>query len=73
MGKKEWLDNLSKNLKKERARLKISQQALAEKTKLSMATIQRIEQRSIENPTLDTIEALGKALRKGEPLDLLRK
>ncbi|MBT4762895.1 MAG: helix-turn-helix domain-containing protein [Bdellovibrionaceae bacterium] len=73
MKKKEWLDNLARNLKNERAKLKLSQLGLAEKTRLSLATITRIEQKSIENPTLDTIDALGKALKKTDPLDLLKK
>ena len=51
----------------------MSQQALAEHSKLSLGTITRIEQRIIENLTLDTIEALGKGLKMSDPLDLLRK
>ena len=73
MKKNEWLGNLAKNLKKERKKLNLSQQGLAEKARLSLATITRIEQGNIENPTLDTIEALGRALKKSDPLELLRK
>ena len=51
----------------------MSQQALAERSRLSFGTITRIEQRVIENPTLDTIEALGKGLSMADPLDLLRR
>ncbi len=69
----DWLDNLAKNLKKERKNLNLSQQKLAEKAKLSLTTITRIEQGNMKNPTLDTIEALGRALKKSNPLDLLRK
>ena len=73
MKKSDWLENLSKNLKKERKKLGFSQQKLAEKAKLSLTTITRIEQEIMENPTLDTIENLGRALKKSDPLDLLRK
>ena len=73
MGKKEWLGNFAKNLKRERKILNFSQQKLAERAKLSLATVTRIEQRNIQNPTLDTIEALGHALKKANPLDLLKK
>ena len=71
MKKKEWLNNLMRNLEKERKRLNLSQQAVAEKAKLSISTIAKIEQGNMENPTFDTIEALGIALKKSEPLDLL--
>ena len=62
-----------RNLIRERKKLGMSQQAVAEKSRLSLATIARIEQGNMENPTLDTIEALGTALKKSDPLDLLRK
>ncbi|MCY4523820.1 MAG: helix-turn-helix transcriptional regulator [Halobacteriovoraceae bacterium] len=73
MGKKEWLENLAKNMKKERKILKMSQQKLAEISKLSMTTITQIEQGNIPNPTLDTIESIGRALNKSNPLFLLLK
>ena len=73
MKKADWLDNFSRNLKKERKRLGLSQQKLAEKAKLSLTTVTRVEQGIMENPTLDTIEAIGTALKKSDPLDLLRK
>ncbi len=72
MKKDEWLKNLSLNIKKRRKKLEMSQQALAEASKLSLATVTRIEQMTIENPTLDTIEALGDGLNMKNGLDLLR-
>ena len=68
-----WVRNLAKNLKAKRTKLKLSQQALAERSKLSIGTITRVEQGIIENPTLDTIEALGNGLNMPDPLDLLRR
>ena len=73
MGRKEWLENLAKNMKKERKRLKVSQQKLGEISKLSIATIKRIEQNDAENLTLETVEILGHAFKKSNPLDLLKK
>ena len=73
MGKQEWVKNLAVNVKARRSKLRMSQQALAEHSKLSLGTITRIEQRIIENPTLDTIEALGRGLKMSNPLDLLKK
>ncbi|MCY4524744.1 MAG: helix-turn-helix transcriptional regulator [Halobacteriovoraceae bacterium] len=73
MGTKEWLNNLANNLKKERKKLNISQQKLAELSKLSIATVKRVEQSSAQNLTLETIEVLGHALKKADPLDLLKK
>ena len=73
MKKEEWLNNLAANLKSERKKQKLSQQKLAEISRLSLATITRIEQGNMENPTLDTIEALGRALKKSNPLELLKK
>ena len=72
MRKKNWLENLAKNMKKERKKLNLSQQRLAEKSRLSIATVAGIEQKTYLNPTLDTIEALGLALKKSNPLDLLK-
>lgn len=73
MGKKLWLENLAKNVRKRRAELHLSQEALAARSKLSLSTITRIEQRIIENPTMDTLEALEKALKLRDGSDLLRK
>ncbi|MCY4524692.1 MAG: helix-turn-helix transcriptional regulator [Halobacteriovoraceae bacterium] len=73
MRRNEWLENLAKNLKKERKKLKISQQQLAERARLSITTITRIEQGNIKNPSFDTIEALGYALKKAYPFDLFKK
>ena len=73
MGKKDWLLNLKTNLKAHRKKLGLSQQTLAEVSKLSMTTVTRIEQGTIENITLETIECLGKALKLKDPLSLLKK
>ena len=70
--RKEWLENLARNLKKERKKLNMSQQDLAVKAKLSIATIAHIEQRRFPNPTLDTIDCLAYALKKSNPLDLFK-
>jgi transcriptional regulator with XRE-family HTH domain len=71
MTKTDWLENLSKNVKKRRKELNMSQQTLAEIARLSLSTVTSIEQMTIENPTLDTIETLGKALQMKNGLDLL--
>ena len=71
--KREWLLNLAKNVKTRRKALGLSQQALAEKSRLSIATIAKIEIGSVDNPTLDTIEALGLGLNISDSLNLLRK
>ena len=74
MRTKEWLENLAKNLKKERKKLNLSQQDLAVKAKLSIATIARLEQNNVfNNVTLDTIDSLGHALKKSNPFDLFKK
>lgn len=73
MSKKEWFYNLKSNLKTRRKKLGLSQQDVAEKSRLSIGTIARIEQGVFENLTFDTVEALGKALKEKDSLDLLRK
>ena len=73
MTKKERLTNLAKNLKKERKKLDLSQQKLAEKANLSMTTVTQIEQCRLQNPTLDTIEALGRVFKMPNPFDLFKK
>lgn len=73
MGKVEWTKNLAKNVKKRRKELGMSQQAVAEASKLALTTIARIEQNNMNNPRFDTIEALGKGLKISDSLELLRK
>ena len=67
---KQWLENLKNNVKARRNELGLSQQALAEKAKLAIATITKIEQGTATNVTLDTIAALGKGLEESNPLSL---
>lgn len=71
--KKEWLTNLANNLKGRRKHLGFSQQLLAEKSRLSVGTVAKLEATAMDNPTLDTIEALGTALEEKDSLNLLRK
>ncbi len=71
--KKEWLTNLANNLKGRRKDLGFSQQLLAEKSRLSVGTVAKLEATAMDNPTLDTIEALGTALEEKDSLNLLRK
>ena len=73
MSKSEWVKNLAKNVKKKRIELGMSQQAVAEASKLALTTIARIEQNNMDNPTFDTVEALGKGLKISDPLELLKK
>lgn len=54
-------DIFAVNLKRERLRRKLSQEALAEKAKLSVSYISMLE-RGQRTPPLDTLEALSKAL-----------
>jgi transcriptional regulator with XRE-family HTH domain len=70
--KEAWLKNLAKNIKSLRKELGMSQQALAEKSRLSIATIAKIEISAVENPTLDTITSLGNALGLKDSLSLLK-
>ena len=73
MKMKGWLNNLEKNVKKRRDKLKWSQQKLATEAKVALTTIARIEQGIVENPTLDTIDSLGFAFKMDDPLELLKK
>lgn len=68
-----WLTNLATNIKNRRKELGMSQQTLAQSSNLSIATIAKIEICAVNNPTLDTIEALGKALNEKDSLRLLYK
>ena len=71
--KAEWLSNLAENVRMRRESLKLSQQALAERSRLSINTVAKIETAKVDNPTLDTIEALGQALEEKSSLNLLNK
>ncbi|MFZ3229010.1 MAG: helix-turn-helix domain-containing protein [Pseudobdellovibrio sp.] len=71
--KKEWLTNLANNVKARRKQLGFSQQLVAEKSRLSVGTVAKLEASAVDNPTLDTIEALGVALEEKDSLRLLRK
>ena len=70
---KQWLENLKINAKEKRNKLGLSQQALAERAKLAIATVTKIEQGTATNVTLDTIAALGKGLEESDPLKLCYK
>ncbi len=70
---KSWLENLRINVKAKRNELGLSQQALAERAKVAIATISKIEQGTATNVTLDTIAALGKGLKETDPLKLCYK
>jgi transcriptional regulator with XRE-family HTH domain len=54
-------ETVSKNLKSERLRRKLSQTELAEKANLSVSYISMLE-RAQRSPPLDTLEQLAKAL-----------
>lgn len=68
-----WLNNLKTNLKRRRSELDLTQQELANKSKLSMATIHKIEQGRSEDMKFSVLEALGKGLGEKDPLQLLKK
>ncbi|USN48038.1 MAG: helix-turn-helix domain-containing protein [Pseudobdellovibrionaceae bacterium] len=51
----------------------LTQQELANKSKLSMATIHKIEQGRSEDMKFSVLEALGKGLGEKDPLQLLKK
>lgn len=61
MDKQYYYDELAKNMRIERARLKISQLKLAEMADVSLDTINLIE-RGVGNPKLCTIISIAKAL-----------
>ncbi|NRA63415.1 MAG: helix-turn-helix domain-containing protein [Pseudobacteriovorax sp.] len=67
-----WIENFRKNVKRLRAEKKLSQQKLAELSKLSISTITSIEQGSITNLTLQTVSAIGQGLSVKDPLKLLK-
>lgn len=71
--KKDWLTNLATNLKIRRKQLGYSQQLVAEKAKLSVGTVAKLEASAVDNPTFDTVEALGAALDIKDSLSLLKK
>ena len=54
-------DKFAANLKKERIRKKLSQEALAAKAGLSVSYISMLERRQ-RTPPLDTLESLARAL-----------
>ena len=60
------------NVKKMRISKKLTQQELAERSRLAVNTIAEIEQQRIENLRLSTITALANAF-KIHPLELLKK
>ena len=61
MDMKFYNDELAKNMRIERARLKISQLKLAEMAVVSLDTINLIE-RGVGNPRLHTVISIAKAL-----------
>jgi len=61
MDMKYYNDELAKNMRIERARLKISQLKLAEMADVSLDTINLIE-RGVGNPRLHTVISIAKAL-----------
>ena len=61
MDMKYYNDELAKNMRVERARLKISQLKLAEMADVSLDTINLIE-RGVGNPRLHTVISIAKAL-----------
>jgi transcriptional regulator with XRE-family HTH domain len=64
-------ENFAVNLKAERIRRKLSQEALAGKAKLSVSYVSMLE-RGQRTPPLETLESLAKALSVS-PLALLQK
>lgn len=61
MDMREYYKELSKNIRIERAKNRISQLKLAEMAGVSLDTISQIE-RELANPTLSTIISIAKAL-----------
>lgn len=61
MDMKYYNDELAKNMRVERARLRISQLKLAEMADVSLDTINLIE-RGVGNPRLHTVISIAKAL-----------
>ena len=68
-----WLVNLKTNVKKKRKHLGITQQELANRSKLSMTTILKIEQGRSIDMKLSVLSALGQGLNEKNPLHLLNK
>ena len=69
---KKLIEAFCVNVKKMRISKKLTQQELAEKSRLAVNTIAEIEQQRIENLRLSTITALGNTF-KINPLELLKK
>lgn len=53
---------LAENIKKYRAKLNLTQEALSRKADISYNTIIKIESRGITNPRMETLIKLAKAL-----------
>ena len=64
-------ENFATNLKAERLRRKLSQEALAGKARLSVSYVSMLE-RGQRTPPLETLEVLAKALSVS-PLSLLQR
>jgi transcriptional regulator with XRE-family HTH domain len=62
--------NLSNNLRRRRNRMRLSQQAVADRAELSVSYVSMLE-RGQRSAPLDTLEILAAALHV-HPLDLLR-
>lgn len=54
---------ISENIKKYRAKNKISKEKLSRKTGISTATISRLESGEVDNPTIKTLILIAKALK----------
>ena len=53
---------LSKNIKKVRIKMKLSQEELAKKAKITYSTLIKIESGSNDNPTIKTLQKIAKIL-----------
>lgn len=54
--------SISKNIKRFRTKLGLSQDALSKKADLALHTIAKIEAGSTPNPTIDSVKKIAKAL-----------
>jgi transcriptional regulator with XRE-family HTH domain len=59
------ITNVSKNIKRHRKARKLSQDKLSKLADVSQATIIKIESGGIQNPTIDTVQKIAKALGIG--------
>lgn len=53
---------LAQKIKKQRLKMELTQEELAQRASIPYVTLVKIERESVKNPTIDTIKKIAKAL-----------